>query len=269
MTDGKSFIVIALGVIAILAMLIMPMPTVLLDGLIMMNMALSLLIVFTALFYTKKVKDIASFPTMLLAVSIFQLALNTSSIRLILTKGAAFDGKMIKVFSSFTVSPDGTVSSMAVSFVIFIICAVVQTVVIKRGAARIEGVAARFRQNILPEKLAAIAAKLDSGAVSEEEAADRKNNLRRENDFYEALDGASKFSSGGTLVVIILTAMSVAGGILIGTMLHGEEVSEAVGIYTPLSVGNGFLFLLPILLISTSVSIIVTGSVSERKKWPD
>jgi flagellar biosynthesis protein FlhA len=258
---NRSDIAIAVAVVAVVMMLIIPMPTVLLDALMAMNLVLALLILLIVL-YTKKPTDFASFPTVLLVSTVFGLALNVSSTRLILTQGAAFDGRMIQAFSSFVVGSGGT-EGLVVGFVIFIVIIAVQAVVITKGATRIAEVAARFTLDALPGKQMAIEAEFNSGAIAEEESIARKNDLQREVDFYGAMDGSSKFISGNVKVGILITVVNILGGIIIGTVLHGETISAAVGTYIAFSIGDGLLSQFPALLVSTATGIIVTRSVSD------
>ena len=252
---------IALAVISVVVMMIIPLPTVLLDTLMAMNLVLSLLILLIVL-YTKKATDFSSFPTIQLVVTVFGLALNVSSTRLILTKGAAFNGKMVRAFSSFVVGSGGT-EGLVVGFVIFIVIIAVQAVVITKGATRIAEVAARFRLDALPGKQMAIEAEFNSGAITEEESIAKKNDLQKEVDFYGNMDGSSKFISGNVKVGILITAVNILGGIIIGTVLHNEAIGAAVGTYISFSIGDGLLSQFPALLVSVATGIIVTRSISD------
>ncbi|MDR2363678.1 MAG: flagellar biosynthesis protein FlhA [Spirochaetaceae bacterium] len=257
----RTELFIAVGVVAAVMMLIIPLPTVLLDALMAMNLVLSLLILLIVL-YTKKATDFSVFPTMLLVITVFGLALNVSSTRLILTKGAAFDGRMVRSFSSFVVGSGGN-EGLVVGFIIFIVIIAVQAVVITKGATRIAEVAARFALDAMPGKQMAIEAEYNSGAITEEESIARKNDLQREVDFYGAMDGSSKFVSGNVKVGILITAVNILGGIVIGAAFHGEPLSAAVGTYVSFSIGDGLLSQFPALLVSTATGIIVTRSVSD------
>jgi flagellar biosynthesis protein FlhA len=234
---------------------------VLLDALMAMNLVLSLLILLIVL-YTRKATDFSVFPTMLLVITVFGLALNVSSTRLILTKGAAFDGRMVQAFSSFVVGSGGT-EGLVVGFIIFIVIIAVQAMVITKGATRIAEVAARFALDAMPAKQMAIEAEYNSQAITEEEAIARKNDLQREVDFYGAMDGSSKFVSGNVKIGILITAVNILGGIIIGAVFHGEPISMAVGTYVAFSIGDGLLSQFPALLVSTATGIIVTRSVSD------
>jgi flagellar biosynthesis protein FlhA len=265
MTDGKSNMVVALAVMAMVAMLIMPLPTILLDGLMVLNLVLPLLILLVVLLYAKKVKDFSSLPTLLLVVTCLSLALNVSCARLILTKGAAFDGKMVKTFSSFIVGSGGT-EGLVVGSAIFIIISVVQAIVITQGMARIAETADRFRLDILPEKQKVIEAVHSSLSIAEEETRRRKDLVQKKSDFYSNMAKAGEFISGNAKVGIFIPAATVLGGIVIGTRIYGQTVSDAVRTYAAFSIGAGFLFQFFTLLVSTSTGIIVQRSLAD-KTW--
>jgi flagellar biosynthesis protein FlhA len=261
---------IAGAVVVVVVMLVVPLPTVLLDALMALNLILSLLILLIVL-YTKKATDFSSFPTVLLVSTVFGLALNVSSTRLILTQGKNFDGKMIKAFSSFVVGSGGQGSSesLVVGFVIFIVIIAVQAVVITKGSTRIAEVAARFTLDALPGKQMAIEAEVNSGNITEEESNARKEELQREVNFYGAMDGSSKFISGNVKVGILITVINILGGIIIGYAIHNEGIGDAVGTYIRFAVGDGLLSQLPALLVSTATGIIVTRSVSDGSLGED
>ncbi|GMO30183.1 MAG: flagellar biosynthesis protein FlhA [Termitinemataceae bacterium] len=261
--DGSSNtknIVIAAAVVAVVMMLIIPIPTILLDALMALNLVLGLLILLIVL-YTKKATDFSVFPTVLLVLTVFGLALNVSSTRLILTKGADFDGRMVRAFSTFVVGSGGT-EGLVVGFVIFIVIIAVQVVVITKGSTRIAEVAARFTLDKMPAKQMAVESEFNSGAITEEEMKKRKQEIDQESSFYGAMDGASKFISGNVKIGIFITVVNVIGGIIIGMALHGETIASAVKTYIGFSIGDGLLSQFPALLVSTATGIIVTRSVS-------
>ncbi|OHE65162.1 MAG: flagellar biosynthesis protein FlhA [Treponema sp. GWA1_62_8] len=260
-TKDRSDIFVAVGVISIVCMLIIPVPTVLLDALMAINLILALLILLIVL-YTKKATDFNVFPTVLLVSTVFGLAINVSSTRLILAKGVDFDGRMIRAFASFVVGSSGT-EGLVIGFVIFIVIIAVQAIVITKGATRVAEVAARFALDALPGKQMAIEAEYNSGAISEEEAFKRKGDLQREVDFYGAMDGSSKFVSGNVKVGIFITVINLLGGFIIGMAIHGEPAGLALSTYTSLTIGDGLLSQFPALLVSTATGIIVTRSVSD------
>jgi flagellar biosynthesis protein FlhA len=251
---------IPLAVITIVMMIVIPLPTVLLDALMALNLILSLLVLLIVL-YTRKAVDFNLFPTVLLVVTVFGLALNVSSTRLILTMGARFDGRMIRAFSSFVVGSGGN-EGLVVGFIIFIVIIAVQAVVITKGATRVSEVAARFQLDGMPQKQMSIEAEFNSGSITEEEAQARKRELDLELSFYGSMDGASKFISGNVKVGIFITVVNVLGGIIIGTVIHGEPIGQALSNYIAFSVGDGLLSQLPSLLISTAMGIVVTRAAA-------
>ena len=253
-------VLLALAVVVVVIMLIVPLHTVLLDALLAFNLMLSLFILLTVL-YIKKPVDFNLFPTVLLVMTVFSLALNVSSTRLILSQGANFDGRMIRAFSTFVVGTGGT-EGLVIGFIIFIVIIAVQALVITKGATRIAEVAARFTLDGMPGKQMAIDSEFSNGNIDQKEHAARKEALQMEVDFYGSMDGATKFISGNVKVGIFITVINVIGGIIIGTNLHGEALNDAMQTYTALSVGDGLLAQFPGLLISTAVGIVVTRAVS-------
>ncbi|MDR1251216.1 MAG: flagellar biosynthesis protein FlhA [Treponema sp.] len=250
----------AIAVITVVIMLILPLPTVLLDALMAINLIFSLLVLLIVL-YTQKPTEFSLFPTILLVATVFSLALNVSSTRLILTQGARFDGRMIRAFSSFVVGSGGS-EGLVVGFIIFIVIIAVQAVVITKGATRVSEVAARFTLDSMQVKMMGIETEYSSGSISEEEAQRRKAQVQKESDFYGSMDGASKFISGNVKVGIFITVINVLGGIIIGVVMHGEPLGNAVGNYISFSVGDGLLSQFPALLISTAMGIVVTRAAS-------
>ena len=216
----RSDVFIAVGVIVVVGMLIIPLPTFLLDGFMAINIVLSLLVILTVL-YTTRALDFSVFPTLLLVATVFGLALNVSSTRLILAQGEEFDGRIVIAFGNFVVGTSGT-EGLVIGIIIFMILIAVQFIVITKGSTRVAEVAARFTLDALPGKQMAIEAEYNSGAITEEEAAKRKNELEREVDFYGAMDGASKFVQGNVKVGILITVINIIGGIIVGVTLHGE-----------------------------------------------
>lgn len=261
MANNRSDILVAIGVIVIIGMLIIPLPTVLLDLFMSLNLMISLIMILIVL-YTTKPLDFSVFPTLLLITTVFGLALNVSSTRLILSKGVDFDGKIVRAFASFVVGTEGT-EGLVIGFIIFIILIAVQFIVITKGATRVAEVAARFTLDALPGKQMTIDNAYNSGALTEEEATNRKNELQNEVDFYGAMDGASKFISGNVKVGLLITAINVIGGIIVGTTIHGEPIGTALATYVSLSVGDGLITQFPALLISTATGLIVTRAISD------
>ncbi len=257
----RSDVLVAVGVIAVVMMLIIPLPTVLLDGFMSLNIVLSLLVILIVL-YTSNALEFSVFPTLLLVATVFGLALNVSSTRLILTQGADFRGRIVIAFGNFVVGTTGT-EGLVVGIIIFLILIAVQFIVITKGATRVAEVAARFTLDALPGKQMAIEAEYNSGAITEEVAAKRKNDLEREVDFYGAMDGASKFVSGNVKVGILITVINIVGGIVVGVTLHGESLAAAADTYIRFAVGDGLVTQFPALLISTATGIIVTRAISD------
>ena len=257
----RSDIFVAAGVIIVVMMMIIPLPTVLLDVLLAFNLMLALLVILIVL-YTKNALEFSVFPTMLLVATVFGLALNVSSTRLILSQGAHFNGRIIRAFATFVVGTSGS-AGLVIGLIIFIIIIAVQYVVITKGATRVAEVAARFTLDSLPGKQMAIEAEYNSGAITEEVASVRKNDLQREVDFYGAMDGASKFVSGNVKVGILITAINLVGGFIVGTTIHGESLESALHTYISLSIGDGLVTQFPALLISTATGLIVTRAISD------
>jgi flagellar biosynthesis protein FlhA len=257
----RSDVLVAVGVIVAVMMLIIPLPTVLLDGFMSVNIVLSLLVILIVL-YTSNALEFSVFPTLLLVATVFGLALNVSSTRLILARGAEFNGKLVIAFGRFVVGTSGT-EGLVIGVIIFVILIAVQFIVITKGATRVAEVAARFTLDALPGKQMAIEAEYNSGAITEEVAAKRKAELEREVDFYGAMDGASKFVSGNVKVGILITVVNIVGGIIVGVTIHGEPLSEAASTYVRFAVGDGLVTQFPALLISTATGIIVTRAISD------
>jgi flagellar biosynthesis protein FlhA len=251
---------IAFAVIAVVAMVVIPLPTILLDTLMATNLVLSLLILLIVM-YTQKPTDFSSFPTVLLVVTVFGLALNISSTRLILTQGADFDGRMIRAFASFVVGSGGA-EGLVVGGIIFVVILAVQLLVITKGSTRIAEVAARFALDAMQVKQMAIETEYSSGSITEEEAQAKKLELQRELDFYGNMDGSSKFVSGNVKAGIFITVINILGGIIVGTAIHGEPVSQALGTYISFTIGDGLLSQFPALLVSVATGIIVSRSAS-------
>jgi flagellar biosynthesis protein FlhA len=254
---------VAVAVVAVILMLIIPLPTVILDFLMSCNVLLSVLIILITL-YTPKSTDFSTFPTVLLVSTVFSLALNVSSTRLILSKGAKFDGKMVTAFGEFVVGSGGT-EGLLIGIVIFIILIAVQVAVITKGATRIAEVQARFTLDGMPNKMMAVDAEFNSGAITEEVAKQRKIEIQKEVDFYSSMDGASKFISGSVKVGIFITVINLVVGIIFGMVLHGEPFSQAITTYAKFTIGDGLLSQIPSLLISVATGLIVTRSANDEK----
>lgn len=257
----KSDAFVAIGVIVAVMMLLVPIPTVLLDLFQAINLIAAVLIILIVI-YTRRALDFNIFPTMLLLTTVFGLGLNVSSTRLILGLGADFDGRLVRSFGEFVVGTTGP-TGLVIGVIIYIIIVAVQVMVITKGATRVAEVAARFTLDALPGKQMAIDAEFSSGFLTEEEARTKKAVLQREVDFYGAMDGASKFVSGNVTIGILITLINVIGGFIVGVTLHGETLELALGTYINLTIGDGLVSQLPALLISTATGLIVTRSISE------
>jgi flagellar biosynthesis protein FlhA len=258
--ENPSDIAVAVGAVSVVLMIIIPVPAVLLDALLAINLTVGLLILLIVL-YTRKATDFSIFPTMLLVTTVFGLALNISTMRLILTEGSKFDVKLIRAFASFVVGSGGT-EGLVIGFIIFIVIIAVQAIVITKGATRIAEVAARFTLDGLPGKQMSIDAEYNSGSITEEEALRRKTEVQREVDFYGQMDGASKFISGNVKAGIFIAVINLVGGFIIGMVLHKEDFQTAISTYTLLTIGDGLLSQLPALLVSVATGIIVTRANS-------
>lgn len=250
----KMDILIAIAAISIVLMIIIPLPTFLLDLLIALNITLSAIIFITTLF-TTNVLQLSIFPTLLLITTLFRVALNVSSTRLILSEGNA--GSIIEAFGQFVIS-----GNYVVGIIIFLIIVVIQFVVITNGAGRVSEVTARFTLDALPGKQMSIDADLNSGLITEEIAKQRRTDLQKEADFYGAMDGASKFVKGDAIAGIIITIINIIGGIIIGMTQLGFTIGEAAELFVRLTVGDGLVSQVPALLISVASGILVTRSGS-------
>jgi len=254
--------IIAVVIIAIILLIIIPLSPMLLDILLVFNISLSLIILLITL-YTKEPLDFSIFPSLLLITTLYRLALNISSTRLILgNNGEA--GEVIKTFGNFVIQ-----GNAVVGFIIFIIIIVIQFIVITKGAERVAEVAARFTLDAMPGKQMAIDADLNTGLISEQEAKARRAKVQREADFYGAMDGASKFVKGDAIVGIVITIINSVGGIIIGMVQGTMSMDKVLEVYTLATVGDGLVSQIPALLISTATGIIVTKAASEESMGKD
>lgn len=254
---NNSDVFVAIAAIGVVLMLIIPLPTWVLDILLIVNISLSIVIILSTL-YIKKPSDFSSFPTLILLTTVFGLALNVSSTRLILTDGYA--GKVINAFGNFVIR-----GNLVVGFIIFIVLLAIQFLVITKGASRVAEVAARFTLDAMPGKQLAINEDLNAGLINEEEARKRRDELRLEADFYGNMDGSSKFVSGNVKVALVITVVDVIGGLIIGMVVKKLALSAAASKYVILTVGDGLVSQIPALLISTATGIIVTRTASKEK----
>jgi len=250
-------IALALSVVAILALIIVPLPPVLLDLFLAASIGLSLVVLLVAL-YTVNPLDFSSFPSILLLLTLFRIGLNVSSTRLILTEAHA--GKVIQAFGQFVIG-----GNYAVGVVIFLILIGINFIVITKGAGRIAEVAARFTLDAMPGKQMAIDADLSAGLIDEKEARQRRDEIARTADFYGAMDGASKYVKGDAILAILVVIVNVLGGIFIGVVQRGMPIGKAASTYTILTVGDGLVSQVPALIISTAAGLMVTAATGTDK----
>lgn len=244
------------GLFGTVLLLILPVPPFLLDGLLAISIALSLLTLLVIL-YLKQPADFTGFPTLLLFITLFRLALNVASTRLILLDGYA--GHIIEAFGNFVVR-----GNYVVGLVVFVILVLINFVVITKGAGRIAEVAARFTLDAMPGKQMAIDAELNAGMINEADARSRRRMVEQEADFYGAMDGASKFVRGDAVAAILITLINVIGGFAIGIAQMGMTVTEALQRFTILSIGDGLVSQVPALITSTAAGILVTRAASKN-----
>jgi flagellar biosynthesis protein FlhA len=241
--------------IAIVALMIIPLPGAVLDLLLSINIAFAVLMLLTTIM-TANALDLASFPSLLLIATLFRLALNVSSTRLILTTASA--GGVIESFGSFVVG-----GSVVVGLVVFLILVVIQFVVVTNGASRVAEVGARFTLDALPGKQMAIDADLGAGLIDEDTARERRRQVASEADFYGAMDGASKFVKGDAIAGVLITLINLIGGLVIGIAQNGMAAGDAVNTFSTLTIGDGLVSQIPALLISIASGIIVTRATGE------
>lgn len=248
-------IFILVGVIGIVLIMIVPIPTLLLDILLIINISIALMILLVAM-NTKEALQFSIFPAMLLITTLFRLALNVSTTKLILGKAEA--GHVVATFGSWISS-----GQPVVGFVVFLILVVVQFIVITKGSERVAEVAARFTLDAMPGKQMSIDADLNAGLINEQQARERRSKIEREADFYGAMDGASKFVKGDAIASIIILLINLIGGFIIGMTIHGMSFGDALSTYSILTIGDGLVSQIPALLISTAAGLIVTRASSE------
>ncbi|MEE9442130.1 MAG: flagellar biosynthesis protein FlhA [candidate division Zixibacteria bacterium] len=258
---NHSDIAMAGLVVAVIAVLVLPIPPGLLDFALAFNIAFSIVIIIATLYVTSPL-DLSVFPGMLLIVTLVRLSLNVASTRLILGEGYA--GEVINSFGNFVVK-----GNYVVGFIIFFILVIIQFVVITKGATRISEVAARFTLDAMPGKQMAIDADLNAGLISDDDARKRRLEISREADFYGAMDGASKFVRGDAIAGILITVINVIGGFIVGIVMRDLSVSQALKTYTLLSVGDGLVTQIPALIVSTAAGIIVTRSAADNNMGKD
>jgi flagellar biosynthesis protein FlhA len=247
--------VLPIGILALIAMMVLPLPALLLDVFFVSNILVSLLILMVAI-NTFRPLDFSSFPSLLLIATILRLGLNVASTRIVLGnghEGTDAAGEVIEAFGEFVIS-----GNYAVGIFVFIILIIINLVVITRGAGRVSEVSARFTLDAMPGKQMAIDADLNAGVLSTEEAANRREEIAKEADFYGAMDGASKFVKGDAVAALLILAINIIGGLIIGLAQHDMALSQAAEIYVLLSIGDGLVAQIPSLLLAIATAIIVT-----------
>jgi flagellar biosynthesis protein FlhA len=249
-------LIVVLGVVSIILVLIIPLPVFLLDSLLSISLCIGLIVLLTTM-YNKEALDFSVFPSLLLTVTLFRLALNVATTRLILGQGYA--GKVVEVFGTFV-----TGGNPLVGFIIFLIIVIIQFIVITKGSGRIAEVAARFTLDAMPGKQMAIDADLNSGLINEEQAKARRAKISQEADFYGAMDGASKFVRGDAVAGIIIVLINIIGGFVIGVMQQGLTFQDSLLTFTRLTIGDGLVTQIPALMISTGAGILVSRAASKE-----
>ncbi|HFB83604.1 MAG TPA: EscV/YscV/HrcV family type III secretion system export apparatus protein, partial [Thermodesulfatator sp.] len=259
-------IFLALGVVAILLIMVTPLPPTLMDLLLAFNITFSLSILLISMYIIKPL-DFTAFPALLLVTTLFRLSLNIASTRLILLhghEGPQAAGKVIMGFGQFAVG-----GNYVVGAIVFAILVIINFVVITKGAGRIAEVAARFTLDAMPGKQMAIDADLNAGLIDETEAKRRREQIAKEAEFYGAMDGASKFVRGEAIAGLIIMAINVCGGLIIGVAQQGLPLAEAARSYTLLTIGDGLVSQIPALIVSTSAGIIVSRAAAEASMGRD
>jgi flagellar biosynthesis protein FlhA len=256
---GASSAMVALGVVAILFVMIIPLPTVLLDILLSLSLTFSIIILLMSM-YVLKPLEFSVFPSVLLIVTLLRLALNVASTRLILlhgNDGADAAGQVIKAFGTFVVG-----GNYVVGLIVFLVLVLINFVVITKGATRVAEVAARFTLDAMPGKQMSIDADLNAGMISETDARRRRAEIEKEANFYGAMDGASKFVRGDAIAGIIITLVNIIGGLIVGVMQQDMPLVSAARIYTLLTVGDGLVTQVPSLIVSTAAGMLVTRTAA-------
>ena len=248
---------VPLAIVGVVILLVVPLPTVMLDVLLAGNLVLSIVILLTALTVSKPL-EFSIFPALLLITTLARLSLNVSTTRLILLHGDA--GHVVEAFGNFVIG-----GNMIVGFVVFLILVVIQFAVITAGASRVSEVAARFTLDAMPGKQMAIDADLNSGLINEDQARSRRAEIAEEADFYGAMDGASKFVKGDAIAAVVMVVINLIAGFLVGVVQQGMSMGEAIQRFTLLSIGDGLVSQIPALLISVSSGILVTRVISTEK----
>lgn len=258
----NSDLALALGLVMILAVMVIPLPPFVIDLLLCLGIAISVVLLLTAVYATKTL-DFSVFPAVLLIVTLFRLALNVATTRVILLRGAeegtAAAGEVINSFGEFVVG-----GNYAVGIVVFVIIVIINFIVITKGAGRVAEVSARFTLDAMPGKQMSIDADLNAGIISEEQARTRREEISQEADFYGAMDGASKFVRGDAIAGILIVMVNIIGGIVIGTLQKDMGIGEAAETFVLLTIGDGLVGQIPAIVVSLAAGIIVTRTVNGK-----
>tara|TARA_A100001015_G_scaffold22087_1_gene25046 strand:+ start:8573 stop:10657 length:2085 start_codon:yes stop_codon:yes gene_type:complete len=256
-------VALAVVVILIIALMVVPIPTFALDLLMTFNVAVSVMVLLVAMYLSRPL-DFAAFPSLLLILTLYRLSLNVASTKLILSKGADFDGQLIEAFAEFV-----TAGNFVVGIVAFVIITLVQFMVVTKGSERVAEVAARFTLDALPGKQMSIDADLNAGLLDADQARERREELSKESNFFGSMDGANKFVKGDAIAGIIIVIINIVGGIIIGTAQQGLSVGDAVTTFSRFTVGDGLVSQLPALLIAIATGLVVTKSASAESLGSD
>ncbi len=246
----KTDIGLGLYILAAIVFLIIPLPSIILDICLAFNMAVALVVLFNAVF-SKEAMDMSSFPTLLLLTTLFRISLNVSSTKLILSTGDP--GEVVETFGEFVGG-----GSLVIGIIVFIILLIVQFMVINKGSERVAEVTARFTLDAMPGKQMAIDADLNTGAITDQQAKERREKLQAESAFYGSMDGAVKYVKGDATAGLMITIINFVGGLVMGVLMQGMEIGEALNRYTILTIGDGLVSSIPSLLISLATGILVT-----------
>jgi len=260
-TSRIGQVAVPAAIVLIVVMMVVPLPPFLLDLLLALSITAAVLVLLVSMNVTKAL-DFSIFPTLLLILTLFRLALNVSATRLVLLNGYA--GKVIEAFGHFVVG-----GSLIVGLVVFFILVIIQFLVITKGSERVAEVAARFTLDAMPGKQMAIDADLNAGIIDDAQARRRREEVAMEADFYGAMDGASKFVKGDAIAAIVITTVNLLGGFVVGVLQRHLEISEAISTYSLLTVGDGLVSQIPALLISISTGIVVTRAATENDLGTD
>lgn len=257
----NSDLAVAIGLMLILAVMIVPIPPMMLDFMIALTLSVAIVILLVSV-YSKRPLDFSTFPTVLLVMTLFRLSLNVASTRNILlrggTEGTSAAGEIIRAFGEFVVE-----GNYIVGIIVFIILVIINFMVITKGAGRVAEVAARFTLDAMPGKQMAIDADLNAGLINDQQAKDRRKEVAEEADFYGSMDGASKFVRGDAIAGILITAINILGGIIVGVVQNDLSAGEAAQTFTLLTIGDGLVSQIPALIVSTAAGIIATRNTSD------